>query len=142
MLGIVGAQAQAGSFTPLDTPSLSAPSGVRSATPEFRSLIRDLMTNILETDGQDLVRDVLHPRQQAMTDQTIDERYRDNLTDMDKVPDVVRSLREFNGNPMEFSSWKKSVERILKIYEPSIGTPKYFGILNVIRNKVVVPTPH
>lgn len=137
VLGNVGAQAQAGSSTPLDTPSLSAPSGVRSATPEFRSLIRDLMTNILETDGQDLVRDILHPRQQAMTDQTIDERYRDNLTDMDKVPDVVRSLREFNGNPMEFSSWKKSVERILKIYEPSIGTPKYFGILNVIRNKVV-----
>ena len=53
------------------------------------------------------------------------------------MPDVVRSLREFYGNPAEFSSWKKSVERILKIYEPSIGTPEYFGILNVIRNKIV-----
>ena len=61
-----------------------------------------------------------------MTDQTIDERYLDNLTDMGKVPDVVRSLREANGNPSEFSSWKKSAEKILKIYEP-----------NVIRNKLI-----
>ena len=136
VLGNPGAQARSGSPVPPD-PNLPAPSNVRSATPEFRALIRELMTNILEVDGQDLFRDVLHARQQVMTDQTIDERYRDNLADMDKVPDVVRSLREFNGNPAEFSSWKKSVERILKIYEPSVGTPKYFGILNVIRNKIV-----
>lgn len=28
------------------------------------------------------------------------------------------------------------MERILKIYEPIRGTPKYFGILNVVRNKI------
>ncbi|GBP09487.1 Retrovirus-related Gag polyprotein from transposon HMS-Beagle [Eumeta japonica] len=137
LLGNPGAQVRSESPIQPEPASLSAPSNVRNATPEFRSLIRELMTSILETDGQDLFKDVLHPRQQVMTDQIIDERYRNNLTDMDKVPDVVRSLREFNGNPAEFSSWKKSVERILKIYEPSIGTPKYFGILNVIRNKIV-----
>ncbi len=110
------------------------PSQPANATPEFREIIRNLMTEILQTDNSILHRDNI---QQIMTDQTIDERFRDNISDMDKVPDVVRSLREFNGKHTEFSSWKKSVERILKIYEPSIGTPKYFGILNVIRNKIV-----
>lgn len=70
-------------------------------------------------------------------DETIDERYRGNLTDLDKVPDVVRSLREFSGQASEFSSWKKSVERILKLYESTKGTPKYFAILNTIRNKII-----
>ncbi|GBP06856.1 Retrovirus-related Gag polyprotein from transposon HMS-Beagle [Eumeta japonica] len=88
---------------------------------------------ILETDGQDLFKDVLHPRQQVMTDQIIDERYRNNLTDMDKVPDVVRSLREFNGNQLNSAAGRNRKDS--KIYEPSIGTPKYFGILNVIHQQ-------
>lgn len=50
---------------------------------------------------------------------------------------MVKSFRDFSGNSSEFSSWKKSVERILKLYEPQRGTAKYFGILNVIRNKIV-----
>lgn len=73
----------------------------------------------------------------AGEDETIDVRYRENLTDLDKVPDVVRSLREFSGKASEFSSWKKSVERILKLYESTKGTPKYFAILNTIRNKII-----
>ncbi|CAD7000988.1 unnamed protein product [Ceratitis capitata] len=104
-----------------------------NATPELRNIIRDLMREILATEEANIVR----TSTQTMTDQIIEERFRDNLTDMDKVPDVVRSLREFGGNPAEYSSWKKSVERILKIYEPNMGSPKYFGILNVIRNKIV-----
>ena len=87
------------------------------------------MTSILEVDGQDLFRDVLRPRQQVVADQTIDECYRDNLRDMDEVPDVVRSLREFNGNPAEFSSWKKSVEIILKTYESSVGIQNTLAFL-------------
>lgn len=31
---------------------------------------------------------------------------------------------------------KKSVDRILHIYEPLRGTPKYYGKLSVIRNKI------
>jgi len=55
---------------------------------------------------------------------------------MDKIPDIVKSLREFSGQPGQFSSWKKSVDRILKAYEHLKGTPKYYGIINVIRNKI------
>lgn len=60
-----------------------------------------------------------------------------DLSDMDKIPDVVKSLRQFSGEAGEFSSWKKSVDRILRIYEHLKGTPKYYGILSVIRNKIV-----
>lgn len=69
-------------------------------------------------------------------DQTITLTNGNNIGELDKIPDVVRSLREFSGEPREFSSWKKSVERIIQIYEPICGTPKYFGILSVIRNKI------
>lgn len=71
------------------------------------------------------------------TDQKIEDRYLTNLTDLDKIPDIVKCIREFSGQPGEFSSWRKSVDRILQIYESLKGTPKYYGILNVIRNKIV-----
>lgn len=72
-----------------------------------------------------------------MVDQVIDAEHLNNLGDLDKIPDVVKCLREFSGKPGEFNSWRKSVERILKIYENLKGTPKYYGIINIIRNKVV-----
>ena len=70
----------------------------------------------------------------------LDQSYNINqdqtLTGMDKIPDVVKSLREFSGQPGEYGSWKKSVERILSIYDSIKGTTKYYGILTVIRNKI------
>lgn len=71
------------------------------------------------------------------TDQKIEDRYLTNLTDLDKIPDIVKCIREFSGQPGEFSSWRKSVDRVLQIYESLKGTPKYYGILSVIRNKIV-----
>lgn len=59
------------------------------------------------------------------------------IGELDKIPDVVRSLRDFAGDPGEFGSWKKSVDRILEVYEPIRGSHKYFGILNTIRNKII-----
>lgn len=69
-------------------------------------------------------------------DQGIDPIHQKNINDMDKIPDVVKSLREFSGQPGEFGSWKKSVERVLRVYDDLKGTPKYYGIISVIRNKI------
>jgi hypothetical protein len=60
-----------------------------------------------------------------------------DLSDMEKIPDIVKSLREFSGDPSEYGSWKKSVERILVIYNSLKNSTKYYAILNVIRNKIV-----
>lgn len=63
--------------------------------------------------------------------------YLGELSDMDRVSDVVKSIRDFSGNPGEFSSWKKRGERILKLYNHLHQTPKCFGILNVIRSNII-----
>lgn len=59
------------------------------------------------------------------------------LEELDKVPDIVRSLREFSGRPGEFNSWRKSVERVLKLYDSVKGTGRYYAILHTIRTKIV-----
>ena len=69
-------------------------------------------------------------------DQMIDDRFRNNLTDLDKKPDIVKSLRDFSARCNEFSSWKKSIDRIIRLYDSVKGTPKYLAILNTIRNKI------
>lgn len=111
---------------------------VRSTQP-LDALISSIVCRILEKQGPDLVHSVLNPNADHFsgTDQQIALEHRDNLSGLDKIPDVVRCLREFSGDPGQFNSWKKSVDRVLQIYEPLIGTPKYYGILSVIRSKIV-----
>ncbi|XP_017485830.1 PREDICTED: neuronal acetylcholine receptor subunit alpha-2 [Rhagoletis zephyria] len=106
---------------------------------QLTNIITGVVTNILRQEGRNLVQAALNPNANFtnITDVTIDSTLANNITELDKIPDVVRCLREFSGNPGEFNSWKKSVDRILQIYEPQKGTPKYYGILNVIRNKIV-----
>lgn len=125
----------------LNNPSPPSPSPPQpSGSAQQNLTLNDINAIVRMCQEQSLiaVRQVLNPYEHISgTDQGIDERYRENLSDLDKIPDVVRCLREFSGNQSEYSSWKKSVERVLKIYESSKGTPKYFGILNVIRNKII-----
>ena len=121
--------------TPTQT---TTPNPAPQVSPELNNLIKNMLTQMLQTDGQTIIQSFLNNNpNQNITDQTIDERFRNDMSELDKIPDVVRSLRDFSGNASEFSSWKKSVERILRIYEPTKGTPRYFGILNVIRNKII-----
>lgn len=105
-----------------------------NATPELESLIAVIASRVCMTECRNLVQSIVNPDNQFQraTDETIHERFRSNLSDLDKVPDVVRCLREFSGTPGEFSSWRKAVERVLNIYNQFKGTPKYFGILNII----------
>lgn len=105
---------------------------------DLTSLISNIASDVLRRQGPQVVQAALNPNNNLdnISDQQIDDRHRDNLSDMDKIPDVVKCLKEFSGQPGEFSSWKKSVTRILEIYEPLRGTTKYYGILSVIRNKI------
>lgn len=114
------------------------PEPVNIDIPQMEAAITSLVTRLCREQCRSLVGDILNPNSDfTARDQEIEDQYKENLTDLDKVPDVVRCLREFSGNATEFSSWKKSVERVLNLYEAQKGTPKYFGILNVIRNKIV-----
>lgn len=99
--------------------------------------LKEVIAQTVRSETQQIFDQITHANVKLRhSDQTIDPKYLNNLNDMDKIPDVVKSLREFSGQPGEFGSWKKSVERILKIYNHLKGTPKYYGIISVIRNKI------
>lgn len=105
---------------------------------DLTALIARISTDVLRNQGPQVVQAILNPGIDLndARDQVIDNGQRNNLTDLDKIPDVVKCIKEFSGQPGEFSSWKKSVDRVLDIYEQIKGTPKYFGILSIIRNKI------
>lgn len=111
---------------------------------ELQNLVTSMVAQALQRDGRRIVHSIMNPSsdQFAGIDQVINPDQQGNISDLDKIPDVVRNLREFSGQPGEFSSWRKSVERILKIYDSTRGSPKYFGIINVIRNKIVGHADH
>ena len=117
------------SHNPENTESLN----LKTLTEQITTIVKEMLTQ----DREQTVNN--HPNLSGDDDQDqiININTDRNLADMDKIPDVVKSLREFSGQPGEFSSWKKSVDRILTIYEHLKGTPKYYGILSVIRNKIV-----
>lgn len=104
---------------------------------DLNNIITETTSVLLQQQLPGLIQSILNPSPNIPSDQGIDEQYRGNFADFDKIPDIVKSLREFSGNQSEFNSWRKSVERILQIYEPSRGTPRYYGILSIIRNKIV-----
>lgn len=59
-----------------------------------------------------------------------------DLKDIDKLPDAVKELQIFNGNPTEYISWVHNVENILTDYEIVKHKPIYRAILQNIRQKI------
>lgn len=112
-----------------------------SSVNELEMLIGSIVQSTLQRQGKEMINSILNPNADNLnfTDQVIDAQHQNNLNDLDRIPDIVRSLKDFTGEPGQFSSWRKSVDRILQIYDPIRGTPKYYGIISVIRNKIVGP---
>lgn len=106
---------------------------------ELLQTISRVVEETLRTQGRQMFSALLNPASDIgdEVDVPVNISNNENLSEMDRIPDVVKSLRTFSGEPGEFSSWRKSVDRILHIYDHLRGTPKYYGILSVIRNKIV-----
>lgn len=105
---------------------------------DLQAEIRRIVSEAVQEQTRVLAESIRNPAaQNDQADQIIEPQHRAQLSDLDRVPDVVRCLREFSGQAGEYSSWRKSIERILSIYQHLKGTAKYFGILCVIRNKIV-----
>jgi len=101
--------------------SLATPSSVSNVQTNTRIMterdIEEKIKTVLEANPSSLVKEILNPNKDfsKYTDQTIKRVLAHNLSDLDKLPDIVRTLRDFSGNKSEYSSWKKSVEKVLKI---------------------------
>lgn len=70
---------------------------------------RELASLIAET-----VSSILNPKTEDDVEPIVD--FSRDIDSSERVPDVVKSLREFSGRSGEFSSWRKSVDRILVMY--------------------------
>lgn len=61
------------------------------------------------------------------------------LKEISKLPDCVKELQVFNGNPTQYVSWIHAVEGILKDYDIVKTKPLYRAILQHIRGKIRGP---
>jgi len=120
---------------PVERPDLPERQRVDMNVEQLTGLIGQTVAHILPGLIKQMNNDTLDFTD--VRDQVVEPEYRNNLGDFDRVPDIVKSIREFSGDPAEFGSWKKSVDRIMETYTPFVGTPKYYGILHTIRNKIV-----
>lgn len=60
---------------------------------------------------------------------------------LEKIPDVVKDLPEFRGNPNEISTWLNDAESLIKLYQPTPLSSieqrnKFYIICRAIRRKV------
>lgn len=62
-----------------------------------------------------------------------------DLQDIKRLPDCIRDLQVFDGNPVQYISWVHNVESILADYEIARNKPIYKAILQHIRQKVRGP---
>lgn len=63
-------------------------------------------------------------------------RTEQDLIEISKLPDVVKELQIFEGNPTQYMSWIHNVENILRDYEIVRNKPIYRAILQSIRQKI------
>lgn len=61
------------------------------------------------------------------------------LKEICKLPDCVKELQIFDGNPVQYVSWIHNVENILKDFEIVRNKPIYRAILQSIRQKIRGP---
>lgn len=75
------------------------------------------------------------PRNQAQPSSSAPKSEQD-LKDINRLPDIVKELPIFEGNPVQYISWVHSVEGILQDYEIVRNKPIYRAILKSIRQKI------
>lgn len=63
-------------------------------------------------------------------------RTEEELDSIKRLPDSVKDLQVFDGNPIQYVSWVHNVESILKDYEIVNTKPIYRAILKHIRQKI------
>lgn len=61
----------------------------------------------------------------------------EDLRSISRIPDSVKELRTFDGNPLQYVSWVHGVEMVLKDFEIVKNKPIYRTIMQSVRQKIV-----
>lgn len=64
-------------------------------------------------------------------------RNEEDLKMISRLPDSVKELRTFDGNPLQYVSWVHAVEMVLKDFEIVKEKPIYRSIMQSIRQKII-----
>lgn len=51
--------------------------------------------------------------------------------------DIIKSVPEFKGDPTRYVSWRQAATTAHKLFEPYVGSSKYYQAVAILRNKVV-----
>lgn len=112
------------------------PAVLNSPNPQPNEENRGINRQVTEI-GNRILNERASKRNVLGVDEQVNIATANGIGELDKIPDVVRCLREFSRDPAEVGSLKKSLERILQMYEAIRDSHKYFGIISVIRNKII-----
>lgn len=97
------------------------------------------LSEVQKNQIMQMIRENMRQSSDPLSDESFDQpvgTVTTGLNEIERVPDLIRSLREFSGTVGEFNSWRKSVDRVLELYEPLKGTGRYYAILHTIRTKI------
>lgn len=97
---------------------------VQRTRQDFENTIRDLSARV----------DSLEPPSAA-------EEYREIQirpgVQCDETLDIVKSVPEFKGEPQRYVSWRQAAITAHKLFEPYVGSSKYYQAVAILRNKII-----
>lgn len=59
-----------------------------------------------------------------------------SFEDRGKIPQIIRDLPEFNGNPRDLSQWILDVEDVLELFDDLKNSFQYHLLIKTIRRKI------
>ena len=60
-----------------------------------------------------------------------------NFMDLGKIPDIVRDIPQFDGNPSKLVQWISDVDGVIELFSQFAGTHQYGLVVRTIRRKIV-----
>jgi hypothetical protein len=66
----------------------------------------------------------------------------DSFAAIGKIPDIVREIPQFDGNPTKLTQWISDVDGVIELFTQFKGTHKYQLVLRTIRRKIVGEADH
>lgn len=115
---------------------------ITKSVTELTGAVNAILSQLKGIEGRLKTLEVGQDTQPVSTNPSVELRPPQNeadLRDISRLPDCVKELQVFDGNPTQYVSWVHIVEGILRDFEIVRSKPIYRAILQHIRQKVRGP---